>query len=238
MSNKYDLSEVYPNSPLVEVVSEIRFPGELAIECRRNDFFDRIRNEYPKILIPQSGNKPITSLTPYCFENESQTAGIMMAIDRFSFFDRDYAGHKRFIKEFVRLAKILGEIYSIKKLNRLGWRYINVIPFNREDEIIPIQRFINFGFKLPEGISNKFTNLSVVFMSKVQDGTVTTRIESIIRSEDQQEALLMDFDFAMTEGITLSRINSCVNKAHKQTRNLFEKLITDDYREYLRGEMI
>lgn len=238
MPNKYNLSEVYPNSPLVEVVSEIRFPGELAIECRRNDFFDRIRNEYPKILIPQSGNKPITSLTPYRFENESQTAGIMMDIDRFSFFDRDYAGHKRFIKEFVRLAKILGEIYSIKKLNRLGWRYINVIPFNREDEIIPIQRFINFGFKLPEGISNKFTNFSVVFMSKVQDGTVTTRIESIIRSEDQQEALLMDFDFAMTEEITLSRINSCVNKAHKQTRALFENLITDEYRHYLRGETI
>jgi uncharacterized protein (TIGR04255 family) len=238
MATKYDISEVYPNSPLVEVVCEIRFPGELAIECRRNEFFDRIRNKYPKILIPQTGNRPLNSLTPYRFENEGQNAGIMLAIDRFSFFDRNYSGHKGFMKEFVRLAKILGEIYAVKKLNRLGWRYINVIPFSRENEIVPLQRFTNFGLKLPEGMSDKFENLSIVFISRTPGGTITTRIESIIRSDDQQEALLMDFDFAMTEKLSLSKIDSCINKAHKQTRELFENLITDDYRQYLRGEMI
>ena len=35
---KYKITEVYPNSPLVEVVCEVRFPGELAIDCRTDEF--------------------------------------------------------------------------------------------------------------------------------------------------------------------------------------------------------
>ena len=231
---KYKISEVYPNSPLVEVVCEVRFPGELAIECRRDEFYEKIRDRYPTILVPKVGD----GLAPYRFENEGRTAEIMLAINRFSFHEKKYSGHKEFIKEFVRLAKTLGEIYAVKKLNRLGWRYINVIPFSRENEIVPLQRFTNFGLKLPEGMSDKFENVSIVFISKAPGGTITTRIESIIRSNDQQEALLMDFDFAMTEKLSFSRINSCVSRAHEQTRAIFENLITDDYRQYLRGETI
>jgi uncharacterized protein (TIGR04255 family) len=231
---KYKISEVYPNSPLVEVVCEVRFPGELAIECRRDEFYEKIRDRYPTILLPKAGD----SLSPYRFENEGRTAEIMLAINRFSFHEKKYSGHKRFIKEFNDLVKTISQTYSLKKLARVGWRYINVIPFTREDGIVPLQRFISINVNLPEGMSDKFENVSIVFISKAPGGTITTRIESIIRSNDQQEALLMDFDFAMTEKISFSRINSCVSRAHEQTRAIFENLITDDYRQYLRGETI
>jgi uncharacterized protein (TIGR04255 family) len=162
----------------------------------------------------------------------------MLAINRFSFHEKKYSGHKRFIKEFNDLVKTISQTYSLKKLARVGWRYINVIPFTREDGIVPLQRFISINVNLPEGMSDKFENVSIVFISKAPGGTITTRIESIIRSNDQQEALLMDFDFAMTEKLSFSRINSCVSRAHAQTRAIFENLITDDYRQYLRGETI
>ena len=231
---KYKISEVYPNSPLVEVVCEVRFPGELAIECRRDEFYEKIRDRYPTILVPKVGD----GLAPYRFENEGRTSEIMMAINRFSFHEKKYSGHKRFIKEFINSVKTLSQTYSLKKLARVGWRYINVIPFTREDGIVPLQRFISINVNLPEGVSDQFENLSMVLISKVPNGTITTRIESIIRSDDQQEALLLDFDFALTEKISFSRINSCVSMAHEQTRTIFENLITDDYRQYLRGETI
>ena len=234
MSKKYEISEVYPNSPLVEVVCEIRFPGELAIECRRDEFYEKIRDKYPTILVPQAGDR----LAPYRFENQNRNAEIMLALNRFSFHDKDYSGHKRFIKEFIELVKKLNQTYSLKKLARVGWRYINVIPFTREDGIVPLQRFVSLDVILPEGVSDQFENLSMVLISKVPDGTITTRIESIIRSDDQQEALLLDFDFALTEKLAFSKIHSCVRKAHSETRALFENLITDDYRQYLRGETI
>ena len=231
---KYKITEVYPNSPLVEVVCEVRFPGELAIECRKDEFYEKIRDRYPTILVPKAGD----SLSPYRFENKGRTAEIMLAINRFSLHDKKYSGHKRFIKEFIDLFKTLYKMYSLKKLVRVGWRYINVIPFTREDGIVPLQRFISVNVNLPEGVSDQFENLSMVLISKVPDGSITTRIESIIRSDDQQEALLLDFDFALTEKIAFSKINSCVSMAHEQTRAIFENLITDDYRQYLRGETI
>lgn len=238
MQTSYNISEVYPNSPLIEVVCEIRFPAELAIECRKDEFYNRIKDKYPIIRLPQNEKSATRALAPFRFYNTTQTAGILMGIDRFAFFEKQYNGHKAFIKEFVRLSKSLKEIYSLKNILRLGWRYINVIPFNREDGIIPLQRFTNFDIKLPDCIPDKFENLNFVFMSKVSGGTITTRLESIIRPDDQQEALLMDFDFAMNEKIVFSKLNTCVNKAHKQTRIIFENLITDEYRQYLRGETI
>ncbi len=206
MATKYDISEIYPNSPLVEVVCEIRFSAELAIECRRNEFFDKIRNKYPKILIPQPSTGQANPLAPYRFENEKHNAGIMLAINRFAFYEKDYSGHRKFISEFKRLTKILLEIYSLKDLQRLGWRYINIIPYSREDGIVPINRFVAAGIRVPEGISDQFENLGIVFVSRVAGGTITTKIESIIRQEDQQEALLLDFDFAMTEKLQFSKI--------------------------------
>jgi uncharacterized protein (TIGR04255 family) len=238
MQTRYNISEVYPNSPLVEVVCEIRFPADLAIECKRDEFYNRIKKTYPTIWLSKNENSAIPSLTPFRFDNATQTAGILMGIDRFAFFEKHYKGHKTFTKEFVSLSKSLKETYALKNIQRLGWRYINVIPFTREDGILPLHRFINLDIKLPDCIPDQFENFNFVFMSKVSGGTITSRIESIIRAEDQQEALLMDFDFAMNDKIVFSKLNSHVNKAHEQTRIIFENLITDEYRQYLRGETI
>ena len=234
MAPKYNLSEVYPNSPLIEVVCEIRFPGELAIECRRDEFYEKVRKQYPKILIPQGGDRT----APYRFSNEERNEEIALALNRFSLHNKRYEGHKPFIKEFVRLTKLLQETYSLKSLLRIGWRYVNVIPYSRENGIVPLHRFISVGISFPNEMSGEFENLTLMFISRVQDGSITTRIESIIRANDQQEALLLDFDFGLTENLEFSKISTHVNQAHKQTRELFESLITDEYREYLRGETI
>lgn len=33
--------------PLVEVIFEIRFPAELSIECKKDEYYEKIRNDYP-----------------------------------------------------------------------------------------------------------------------------------------------------------------------------------------------
>ena len=178
------------------------------------------------------------SLEPYRFENEKKSAGVMLAINKFSFYEKKYKGHKQFIREFKRLTKILGETYSLTKLDRIGWRYVNLIPFGREDGIVPLERFLHIAVKVPKGISDRFENFSIVLISKTAYGSVTTKIEPAMRADGGQEALVLDFDFAMTENLAFSKLSSLVIKAHGKTRLLFESLITDNYREYLRGEEI
>ncbi len=237
-TKKFKVGEVYPNSPLIKVVCEIRFPGDMAIECKKHEFHAKINDHYPEILVPQVQVGAAMPPEAYRFEKEDKSAGVMLAINRFNFYVKKYEGHKEFIKEFKRLTQILGQTYSISKLDRVGWRYINLIPYSREDGIVPLGRFLSISVNVPEGVSNRFENLSMVLISKVGDGSITTKIESVLRTDRQQEALVLDFDFAMTEKLVFSKLDGYVKTAHEHTRTLFENLVTNEYRQYLRGEKI
>lgn len=236
MSEEYDLLEKYPNQQLSEVVCEIRFPNKLEIECHRDLFYNKVKDAYPSIIAPKPTLKPGQEITftPYRFDNEEGTAGVMLSLNKFSYFEKEYRGHKKFIEEFMRLANILSELYVLGKLNRVGWRYINVIPFVREEGIVPLQNFLDIEINA-KPITNRFENISLVFTSRVEDGSITTRIEPIIRTNDKQEALLLDFDFAMAQDLDFSKLGTYVDNAHSHTRTLFEGFITDSYRKFLRG---
>ena len=235
---KPEYPEVYPNSPLVEVICEIHFPSELAIECQRNRFHDVIRKQYPLLTLPGAEIMEARTARPYRFETVGRRRVVQLSINRFSYHEKQYKSHKDFIREFARLSKILAEIYTLDKLDRVGWRYINIIPFIREDGMVPLARFLNISIAACDGVFNKLENLSMVLITKVQNGSITTKIQSVIQSDSNQEAFLLDFDFAMTTGLSFSKLNAHVRKAHDYTRDLFEKLITDDYRQYLKGEAV
>jgi len=237
-AKKFDFTEVYPNQPLIEVVCEVRFPADMTIECRKDLFYAKIKNKYSEILVPQVQMGKAMPLEAYRFEKKDRSAGVMLAINKFSFYEKKYEGHEKFITEFIRLASFLGEKYSISKIDRLGWRYINLVPFTREDGTVPLHRFLTVSLSVPNNISKKFENISIVFISKVAEGSITTKIESVMREDRQQEALVLDFDFAMTENLNFSKLRDSVKIAHKHTRTLFETLITDQYRQYLKGETL
>ena len=232
--------EVYPNSPLVEVVFELRFPGELSVECRRHEYWERIRDDYPKIWVPTvvPGKISPLALEPYRFEREDRKAGVMVALNRLAYFTREYQGHKAFQAEFMRLHRVFGEIFRIERVNRAGWRYINIIPFAREDGLIPLDQFLTIGFRLPRQVPERFKKLSLVLVSKLDGGTVTTRLETLASSDGQQEALLLDFDYGKEDNLQFEEVEAYLHEAHDYTRNLFEDLITDNYRRYLRGEVL
>ena len=231
-------SELYPNQPLVEVVCEIRFPWDLAIECRRHEFHKLIKEQYSGIFVPRPDPGQALETTPYRFEDPERHAGVMVAVDKFAYYETGYAGHQKFIAEFIRLAQVFADVFGLHKLNRVGWRYINIIPFTRESGVLPLRRLLNLGVKVPKSVSEDFENLSIVLISRVSDGSITTKLQSLIRPEDKQEAFLLDFDFGMTEALVFSKLLSYVKTAHDHTQALFEELITDEYRQYLRGDVV
>lgn len=238
MAKKIDIFEIYPNSPLIEVVCEIRFHRELSIECQRNKFYEKVKKNYPNILLSKTKIDSVQSLLPYHFQKLDKSANMMISIDRFSYHENKYQGHKKFMNEFLRLVEILKKTYKLDRINRLGWRYVNVIPFVRKDAIIPLDQFLSIGLKVPKGVSDKFENFSFVFISKVNGGSVTTKIETVYRQEIQEEGILLDFDFAMTKGLNMSNLKKKIKDAHLQNRSLFENIITEKYRQYLRGNII
>jgi uncharacterized protein (TIGR04255 family) len=236
--------EIYPNSPLVEVVFETRFPGEPAVECRRDEFYAAVREEYPEVFVPEIQVRGAPALQPYRFEKLDRSAGIMLAIDKFAHYARKYPGYEKFKEGFLKLAEKFEELFHLSNLKRTGWRYINIIPFTRERGYIPLGRFFNLRSHLtatipsPIDISEHCKNLSSTLISKIDDCSVTTKLESIISSDGTREALLLDFDCSKEEDLVFSKTETYIEENHRVARALFEELITDSYRQYLRGETI
>ena len=232
---------VYPNSPLIEVVCELRFSGDLSIETKKDVFFDSIREKYPSILVPHLKGNEAPLLTPIRFENKETNSGILLAINKFGYFEREYKGHKLFFASFLEQARnFQNKFPKIRTLNRFGWRYINVIPFKRENGEIPLDQIFNFSITFGRGpkVHSRFDNLNLVFITKCGEGSVTTKIESALEKDTSQEVIVLDFDFAFTKGLVMENVETYITSAHRETRNLFDSLITDEYKSYLQGEAL
>jgi len=229
--------EIYPNQPLVEVVFEIRFPGEPIIECKRGEFYDKIRENYPNVLVPQLKAGAFPALVPYRFERSDGAAGTMVAIDKFSYYSRKYPGYDNFKKEFFQLLSEFNKLCNLNKLNRVGWRYVNIIPFTRENGNIPFKRFLNSDLRLTKDIQDGYENLSLMLVSKTGDCSITTILESTKSSDATREALLLDFDCSREKDLCFPKIETYIDESHGTARTMFEQMITDDYRKYLRGEL-
>lgn len=231
--------EVYPNSPLAEVVCEIRFPGNLRVECSRHLFWEEIREEYPEILVPRPRQEVALVLEPYKFRRKDREFTVMVAINKFALSTSKYPGYELFIKEFLRLHSIFEKLYDVSSLKRVGWRYINLIPFVRDKGLIPLDSFLNLGFKVPESIPEKFNAVSMRFVAKTKGGSITTNLETLRKEAGDQEALLLDIDYGKDEkNLVFKNVAEYIDEAHIQTRQLFEDLIKDEYRTYLRGNVI
>lgn len=231
--------EIYPNSPLVEVIFEIRFPGEPIVEGRRDIFYDLVRADYSTLLVPQTKEGGFVALEPYRFEKMDRSSGMMLAVNKFSYYCRKYPGFESFKKEVIKLIEKFTRAYpKINKLSRTGFRYVNIIPFTREEGVVPLDRFLNIKFQIPTAIPEKYTNISLGVIAKTKGGSITTRVETLASTDQGGEALLLDFDYAKEKELSINNVNKYLDESHDYSRQLFEDLITDNYRMFLRGETI
>jgi uncharacterized protein (TIGR04255 family) len=231
--------EIYPNSPLVEVIFEIRFSGEPIVECRRDIFYESVRGEYSQVLVPQIKEESFVALEPYRFEKKDKSAGVMLAMNKFSFYCRKYPGFAEFKKEFMKLLRGFRKAYPrIGTLTRTGFRYVNIIPFTREDGTLPFNKFLKMSIQAPPSIPPQYENISLGLISKTANGSITARVETMQSPDKKGEAILLDLDYAKEKGLNLQNVGKYLEESHTFSRQLFEDLITEDYRTFLRGETL
>lgn len=226
------MGKVYPNSPLVETVFEVRYPADLSIKCNIDKYANRIKNKFPIIV-----SHPELSTHLYEFGNNQKTGIVKVGIDRFSYHAREYKeGFDSFEKNALQHVNEFVEIYKIDSFMRTGLRYINHIPIVKVAGCIPLDRYLNFGYKLPvtESVPDKYELLHTILVVKVGDGKLRIVIEyrekqDIINSE----ILVLDFDYFLAGQLKSSEIRHYIQDSHAHTKKIFEDLITDDYRRVM-----
>lgn len=233
--------EIYPNSPLTDVACEVRFCGEMQVECERHRFWDKIRTEYPKILVPFPKEGQATALQHYRFRTDTDDRTVSVALNSLAYSETKYRGHDKYLAEFERLVGLFRETFpKLGAVKRVGWRYMNLMPFTAENGLLPLNRFLKFQLDLPSKLFERTARLDFQWVGRHQDFTTTVRLANVARKDlVGQEGLLLDIDYAKDEGISgWDDVLSLLKKARAAGRQSFEDMITDDYREYLRGKTL
>jgi uncharacterized protein (TIGR04255 family) len=231
---RYNIDDFYPNQQLVEVSCDIRFPVSLEIQNKSYLMQKILEEKYPDISILKN-KKKLTDV--YKFEDSDKSSWVIFSNDRFSFSTNKYKGHKDFIKTFLDLSKKFKEYYNVKKILRLGWRYVNVVPFVREKGLVPISNFFKISLNMPKDIPDQTGYFNLISNIPYKNGEILFRLSSLTSEDGEIEALLLDHDFALNDFMS-NEIEVKINDAHIIARDLFEKYITDNYRKYLKGENV
>lgn len=231
-------TEVYPHAPLKEVTFEIRFPGEPAVECRRDTLYEAIRADFPKVRVPNAIEGQPLALQPYQFQSADEDKSLRVAINKFSFSTNSYSGYHSFKDETLRYMNLFGKQFRLSGLNRTGLRYINVIPITREDGLLPLERIFRLKIDVPPAKPSSASSMNLGYVVPTEGGSLTIRLESIVSVDASQEAFLLDFDYAKTQQLTFESVEEYLEESHRHTKEFFEAIISDEYRQVMRGEVI
>lgn len=225
----------YPNSPLTGVVFEIRFPGEPTIECHRDEFFKIARSEFPQVFVPTLKAGAAAALSPYQFRSQDGSVALLTALNLFAYQTNDYRGWDHFKPEVLRWIEAFAKLFPIGRLTRTGLRYTNIIRY-APGEVFPVANFLDIEMRLGTVRSTSFGRFSLSTVIPTEAGGQLTVQVQEVQNEEEQPAILLDFDYSMTENLDVGAVESYLENSHTETKRLFEGLLTGSYREFLRGE--
>jgi len=232
---------LYKNQPLSEVAMEVRFKGEPVIESKRHEFYEDIRDTYCDVLVPAAAPGISPSMQHYRFQNPKDNSLIQLSINSLGYVQRTYLGSQNFIEESIKMYGLALKLFEMRTITRIGWRYMNLIPFIREDGKIPIDNLFTrntVSFKFADLI---YKNLDISTSFTIENANINFKLRSVAeQNNSENEAIILDIDAYLDETRNLNSkvksIKESLKYLHTIARNIFESTITKEYRNYLKGE--
>ena len=242
MSGTHSTGPLYPNQPLREVAVEIRFRGRLRVEQIRADFQDAIQEKYSLLYVPMAVPNMAPATQHFRFECPEESCGVLLAVNSISVYARDYPGFDAFFGEANRLLTIaLGMVGNVA-LTRVGWRYINAIPFPRENGTLPFGKIFQHTPWLASALDGEWGAFAVTARMPFSGVSANLRLAAGADEKmTQTETLVFDIDAYSEfdppeENSGADRCAEEIRRMHDAAREIFERSINDDYRQFLLGD--
>ena len=234
-------SPLYPNQPICEVATEARFLGDLKIDQIRAPFQKKINEDYPTLKVPAALQGVAPSLQPIRFESSLGDSAVQLAINSISYVSKNYRGYEEFLNAFVLATQPFFDLIPEIHVTRVGWRYINRINFTREDGLLPLYRIFKQNDLFGTALICELEEVSYKAVAPKGDSRLSVKVEASHSLNDStEEAILLDIDAfqVMDPPVVMNGENVIlsVKAMHDVARATFESLITDGYREFLKGD--
>lgn len=124
----------YPNQQLQSVSLETYFPGRLRVLSALGEVQDAVEAEFPNLFVPNVQPGEAVALRPFQLRDAVQKKSLAIAVNQATFVSFDYPGYEAFAAEGVRLLAVALGAIGPRQLNRVVFRYENVIGMSRHDD--------------------------------------------------------------------------------------------------------
>ena len=211
----------FENSPLVEVVCQVRFPAILRITKEEPSAFQElIRQQFPLlqreqgivIRAPQLGREALPDIEPqptiYRFRTADEQATISLAADFYAVSATLYTHWENFVQYLALTDQAVNQIYAPVYATRVGLRYINRLTLANTNSKTAADLFTMLRPELtPQPQSEVWAEPTEV-RSRLQFEDNGTKFTIGVRygQEQQTPFLLLDFDYFEEGRIPLENI--------------------------------
>lgn len=234
------------NSPLAEVVFELKFPGSFAVWSGLERFQKAVGTDYPRLFVPAVQPGQFPALIPFRLSSQDDSRSINVALNLFSVMARSYGVFPEFRAEFDRLFSEFRKMHNPPTLTRLGLRYINVLPVapTVTGSILPILHpWLDMKTEVPEGLRRPVSESSTALVLEYPHGRLRLTVgnaQAEKRSADgtianASSVFLFDLDFFREGTIESSEVVSFLENAHATIEQAFFDLLRPDVVVQLEG---
>jgi uncharacterized protein (TIGR04255 family) len=241
--------EQLPNSPLVEVSAEARFPGDLSVFAAWGEIQRELRSEFPKLYVPGSTPGVSPFLQHLKLASTDETDSVLLALNSLGFATQRYSTFSVYEASFQRVYEVFRKHVHPTSATRFGLRYRNVLPPVGADEISPGELHPALNLRLGGlEITGTAHAAQPQLVCERVCGELNVRIVVAAQPVATAEALGSRMSLPLAPGVALDldcyrngpgamdQMPAFLRNAHEIIDDVFFGLITDRYLGYLKGE--
>jgi uncharacterized protein (TIGR04255 family) len=130
-------------SPLVYVVTQVRFSAVMSVEkfvpdiqekLRHRGFPRFLRSQVPEFAFVLGESAPkVTFMERFEFQNREETLGIVLTSNNFAVHTNDYRTYEDFEKSIETAIEIINGAMNLSIVERIGLRYVDLVRLKKNE---------------------------------------------------------------------------------------------------------
>lgn len=227
---------LYANQQLKSVSLETFFRGRAAalgrLELVQQEFDERL----PNLFVPNAIPGHALSLQPFQLRSTEDGLGesLAIAVNHVGYASFDYPGFKEFSRAGLEILYRTNELIGVTDLTRVVFRYENLIAVERQSNgVLSLGEILKPVFEPGRGENPGFVALKADWSEKWNRGILEVSLG--VENADGVDMLRLRIAAMVNPAGGIGNLSDFSGDAHDCARSCFESLITDEFREVLRG---
>jgi uncharacterized protein (TIGR04255 family) len=230
------VEEVFPNSPVQEVIFEVKFPLNLRIMRDICEFQEKIQDEYISFGIEEfvSSDKP-TEIR-YVFQNDTEEKTLVVERESFTFLINRYYGFESFLTELSGYLEIFFDLFKIEKILNTRLNYVNNISIELDQKFVGTRKYVKpyVDVNLLDK-SNEIKRFATQVVKEREDLLLIVSSALIPNTtNDGQGTYILDINSIYEQTIFPSSLLDYLNRLHYYIQEEFLNSITEEYKKIMR----